>query len=434
MKLNIFLKNRIIFLLSILLMLLLIYINTNIIGFIIIFLFLLFMYLINLKYKDHSVFILFILFYGIFSRIIFFITSAYKYNPIYILPILYPIIFYNSIKFNNDKRKNIILFIYIFLPLIYIFLPRMNNIFYGLISYIALIIPIFYAMFLKNNKNIIRILYWVFPIIIIYSLFQFYNKFFIFDSFWINFNKSTITSLYLGGNFRPFSVFTSPEEYGQFLSIFLILPFYYKHKINKIYFIISFVLLFIFSYRLPIIMFIAFLIVYLIKNKKIKIFISIIVIFILFSVFLNIIDFNDNVKNDETGIIVSIKHSTSPFKNIFKSYSFKRRIGVIKENIKYFTHHILGYSLIHNNKINNNNFPGSESSIISLIMSCGIIMLFYILFILWIIIKKIIFEDFSFSKAMLFVATFFILFAHGLSLHFMTVIYYVYILKELYYE
>ena len=385
--------------------------------------------------KNHKMFFIFLVFYGLFSKIIFYISGGIKFNPIFIIPALYLIIYIDEIIKELITMKMKIkmgILIYVGIALIFTIFVNLKYITTQMISFSIMILPILLALFIKKAEDIKDVIVKTAPIVLIYAVLQYMGLFTIFDSYWIKANSLiTYDSLYIGGNIRPFSTFASIEEFSYFLMMLLILPFMFKDKRLIVLSVISFILLFVFSFRLPLLIFIVFLFYFGLKKRMYKLVVTILLILTLLTVILNIIPFKEDIHTKEKGVDVFLRHTLEPFKNIFKSYSLNRRVKDVRTNISNFRSFPYGMGLNHNprNLPHNRNIYHSESAFIMMMLSCGITMLIFMMIILILISRKLVIKKISSDLIFLFLSVCFLLFSHVLSFHFITPIFYYAIIR-----
>ncbi len=385
--------------------------------------------------KNHKIFFIFLVFYGLFSKFIFYVSEGIKFNPVFIIPALYMIIYIDEIikaLMAMKTKIRIGIMIYVGIALIFTIFVNLKYITTQMISFNVMILPVFLSLLIKNIEDIKEVIVKTAPVVLIYAVLQYMGLFTVFDSFWIKANSLiTYDSLYIGGNIRPFSTFASVEELGFFLMIILIMPFVFKGKRFIVLSVISFILLFVFSLRLPLLIFIVFLFYFGLKKRMYKLVIIILLILISLTVILNIIPFKEDIHTREKGIGVFVRHTLEPFRNIFKSYSLENRVKDIRININNFKSFPYGMGLNHNprNLPHNRNIYHSESAFVMLMLSCGIIMLLFMLIILALIARKLIMKKLNSDLSFLFLSVFLLFFSHVLSFHFITPIFYYTIIR-----
>ncbi len=390
----------------------------------------------NISKNNHTVFFSILLFYGLFSRIISYYFPA-EYNPIFLFTAFYLILYGDHIisRLMNLRKKTWAgIIVYTCIALFYTICINKSYIFTQMISFNIMILPVFAVLLIRENRELIDIIIYSAPLILIYSIFQYGGAFFQSDAVWIAENAlKTYDSMKIAGNLRPFSVFSSVEEFGFFLMILAILPSYRKSRYTFSLSAISVIMLFIYSIRLPLIMIIVFAVYYMLRKKYYRAVLICISAMLLITVILNIIPFKEKLHVSETGPKVFITHSLEPFRNIFSSYSFKKRIEYFSENSINFIKYPWGMGINNNPRIlvHNKNIYDSESAFMMLILSCGILMLIFIIAVYVNLIKKVIFGRMNFILYLTFLGLFMLVFSHVLSFHFINLIYYYAIIRSI---
>ncbi len=380
----------------------------------------------------HTMFILFMIFYGLFSRSCFVLYDSI-YNPVFIVPALYSLLFADLIiKKLKSADAKLLAGIGVYLVLALYAAAGFGSYLPSGISFGIMILPVFFFMYVE--EDLVSIMTYAAVPVLLYGFMQYFNIMLPSDKYWVGWAYSeNMSSLYLGSNLRPFSVFTSPEEFSRFASIIAILPIFSRNRFTYAVSAFAFLSLLVFSYRTAIVFTVLAYIIYLIVGRKWKILLTAAALFITVIIIINIIPADNVIKKEDKGITVALRHITEPLRGISGTYSLNRRISTLKENTLTLINHPFGMGLTHNHILtgHKNNVNGSESSFMQLALSAGFPMLIFMLFALFIIILKLR----KSGRQTAYIASagiFYILFSHGLSMHFLTPLFYLFIMKVLY--
>lgn len=380
----------------------------------------------------HTLFILFMIFYGLFSRSCFALYDCI-YNPVFVVPALYSLVFTDLIiKKLKAADAKLLAGIGVYLVLALYAAAGFGSYIPSGISFAAMILPLFFFIYVQ--EDIISIMTYAAVPVLLYAFLQYFNIMLPADRYWSEWAYSgSMSSLYLGSNLRPFSVFTSPEEFSRFASILAILPIFRRNRLTYAVSGLAALGLLAFSYRTAIVFTILAYVIYLIAGRKWRILTAAGSLLIIFIIIVNIIPAQNIIHKEEKGISVTLRHITEPVRGLSGAYSLNRRIGNLKENGLTIVKHPFGTGLTHNYSLtgHKNNVYGSESSFMQLGISAGLPMAAFMLFAFFMGILKL--RKCSRETAYIaFSGIFYIFFSHGLSLHFLTPLFYLYILKVFY--
>lgn len=349
------------------------------------------------KNKNSACFLLFLLFYGFFSRLFYWVTSGYTYNLIFLIPFLYLFFFLNEIFLSFlslSKELKLFFLIHFFIVIYMIILPLKTDIFDFFVLINLYILPFFFFLNFKNFTVMFdKFLVYFFPLTVFYGLLQYFNIYFFTDFYYVkNVSFYQYTSLKLGNYYRPFSTFSSVEEF----SCFLVLSFtIFLKKTNRLSIplsLTSFFLIILFSFRTAmfITMFIFF--IFLLFEKRIKTFFVVLSLFMLLSEALFIFVKTDTTiyKNDSR-LITILKHNVEPFIKNFETYSLKNRIQKIKNDIVNLKSKPFGSGLYLSSKalVKNLDKNKYETSFFNLLFSGGFVFILYFMMSVLILFKKI---------------------------------------------
>ncbi|MDY6786969.1 MAG: hypothetical protein SVK54_02475 [candidate division WOR-3 bacterium] len=389
---------------------------------------------------NHSVFIIIMLLYGLFSRLIFYSSGGMQYNPVFLLPDIYILMYMNelisAVKHIN-KYKKAGLLVFILLTVIYSTLISPGDIIVQAISLNILIIPLLFFLIVSSIRKIINMMELMAPFIIGYAVLHFSGILPVFDAYWIDMNHmNTFDSIKVGGIMRPLSSFTSVEELGIFLMLLMIIPFYRRTKYTVIMGITALSMLLIFSIRLPLMIFLAFVIFFLISRRQYKILGVTVLIIAGISIMVNFSDITRPIHSKETGMDVIVRHTLEPFDNIFSSYSMEKRIVTAYRNIEIIKDNPAGLGFNANPRImaHQKNVTEAESSFIQLVLGAGMPMLLFLAGIYILSGISILRSRFGLKDGLLFISLLLILFTHALSLHFIGPLVYLSIIKGIDFE
>lgn len=389
---------------------------------------------------NHSVFIIIMLMYGLFSRLIFYSAGGMQYNPVFVLPDIYILMYagelFSAVKHLN-KYKKAGLLIFISLTVIYSTLLSPGDIIVQAISLNILTIPLLFFLIVSSMRRIINIMEIMAPFIIGYAVLHFSGILPVFDAYWIDINHmNTFDSIKVGGIMRPLSSFTSVEELGIFLMLLMVIPFYRRSKYTVIIGITALSMLLIFSIRMPLMIFLAFVIFFLISRKKYKVLGLAVLIIAGISIMVNLSDVIRPIHSKETGVDVIVRHTLEPFDNIFSSYSLEKRIVTAYRNIEIIKENPAGLGFNANPRImaHKKNVTEAESSFIQLVLGSGIPMLIFLAGIYIVSGISIMRSRFKLKDGLLFISLLLVLFTHSLSLHFIGPLVYLSIIRGIDFE
>ncbi|HAF08052.1 MAG: hypothetical protein QME48_05000 [bacterium] len=348
------------------------------------------------KFKDNIFFLIFLFFYGFFSRIFFYLTSGYPYNLFFIVPFIYVLYFFKEVYLSlKELPKDLKSFYLIHTLVIFymILLPFKLNLLDSFVLLNYYFLPLFLLLNFKNfNNRIDKILTVLFPIIVIFALLQYFGIYFFFDSFYIkNVSFYNYTSLKLGGYNRPFSTFSSVEEFSFFLVLTFLMFLVKKTKTSILYSIISFILILIFSFRTSLAVSILVFFLFLLYKKKHKISILLFLLFLIFVIFSTLfIKIDTTIYKSDSRFITILKHNIEPFTKNFETYSLKNRIFKIKNDLKKLKEKPFGQGLYLSSKVLDKNLDKNkyETTFFNLLFSGGIVFLMYFLLSTFILFKR----------------------------------------------
>ena len=383
----------------------------------------------GIQYKNHRCFLIIMMFYGFFSRLLFTLSES-AYNPVFVFPALYIIIFADDIYSNALKLRmstRIGIAAYLAISTVFTLFVNYSYIMTQAISFSAMILPLLFALMIKDTEEFKHIIFISAPLVFVAAITQYFGLFLPWDQFWVEQNAlKTYDSMKIAGNIRPFSVFSSVEELGFYLLFTAMLPLHRPNKRTINIGIISVIMLFVFSIRLPLIIFILTVLFMMWKTGRKRLILVILICLLVLTAVLNIVPFKEDIHASESGPGVFIRHSLEPFRNIANSYSFKRRMEFFSNNIQNFLRFPWGMGLNSNPRImkHSRNIYDSESAFIMLILSCGIAMLIILLISIVGLSSKLINGRGHYIIYWGFAALFMLFFSHALNFHFMNIIFY----------
>lgn len=383
----------------------------------------------RIRYRNHRCFLVMMLLYGFFARMTFTLAQS-AYNPVFMFPIMYMMIFADDIYSNMMKLKfstRIGIAVYLFIGIVFALLVNYSYIMTQAISFTVMILPVLFAVMIGNTDEIKHIITIAAPLVFLAAITQYFGLFVPWDTFWIEQNAlKTYDSMRIAGNIRPFSVFSSVEELGFFLLFLAMLPLHKPSKQTVFISVISVIMLFVFSIRLPLIIFVLAVLFMLLKRGKKRVILIILVFFLILTAVLNIVPFKESIHVSESGPEVFIRHSLEPFRNVFQSYSFRKRMEFFSTNVGNFIDFPWGMGLNSNPRIlkHSRNIYDSESAFIMLILSCGFIMLLFLGFIVFKVSAALIRNQGQYLIYWGFAALIMLFFSHALNFHFMNIVFY----------
>ena len=352
--------------------------------------------LLKEKFKDDIYFLIFLFFYGFFSRLFYYLTSGYPYNLFFIVPFLYTLYFFKEIYISlKDLTKDLKSFYIVHTLIIFymILLPFKLNLLDSFVLLNYYFLPLFVLLDFKNfNKRIDKILYILFPIIVIFALLQYFNLYIFFDSFYVkNVSFYQYTSLKLGSYNRPFSIFSSVEEFSSFLVLAFLIFLIRKNKRSFLYSIVSFILILVFSFRSAFFVSIIIFFLFLLYEKKYKtflIFFLFLLMLVIFSTFF--IKTDTTIYKNDNRFTTILKHNIEPFVRNFETYSLKNRINKIKNDLGNLKRKPFGQGLYLSSKVLDKNLDKNkyETTFFNLLFSGGIIFFLYFLFSIFILFRR----------------------------------------------
>lgn len=355
------------------------------------------LFLLYLNFKTHNFFITFMLFYGLFSRLFYFFSQGFNYNLIFTIPIFYTLIFSDEI-FISFKRLPKMLKIYILIHISFILITTIYGKNFDPVNIVLIlnyyILPFFLFLYIKDfAKNLYFILKYTSIFIIIYSITQYFGFYTFFEDYYIESVSSyQYTSLKLGSMNRPFSSFSSVEEF----SIFLVfLPFFFYNFKKKIFYpfsIMVVLLLMIFSYRTAIFIFILLYFFKLLLEKRIKQLVTFsLVLLSLMVIFFNL-KIDTTVYKSDSRLKTVLKHNIEPLKSGFHTYSLKNRFFKIKGDLHKLKNNPFGTGLFFSSRsiFQHPERNTYETSFFNLIFAGGVITILYFIltFYLLLVYKK----------------------------------------------
>ncbi|MEO0234255.1 MAG: hypothetical protein ABIN39_03895 [candidate division WOR-3 bacterium] len=352
---------------------------------------------IDKKNKNNISFLFFLLFYGFFSRLFYFLTTGYAYNLIFLIPFLYIIFFLNEIfiSFLNLTKELKIFFLLHFIIIIYmIILPLKTNIFDFFVLVNLYILPFFFFLNFKNFSPVFnRFLIYFFPLTIFYGLLQYFNIYLLSDIYYVkNVSFYQYTSLKLGNYYRPFSTFSSVEEFSCFLVLSFVVFLKNKTKFSILFSLISFFLIILFSFRTAMFVAILMFFVFLLFKKMYKVFFILFLLFLILSEFLFIfVKIDTTIYKDDNRLETILKHNVEPFIRNFETYSLKNRIQKVKNDMFSFKRKPFGVGLYLSSKALDKNIDKNkyETSFLNLFFSGGFVFILYFVFSILILFRRI---------------------------------------------
>ena len=374
-------------------------------------------------------FMIFLSFYGIINRFIFFYTDGFIYSFLFLVPVFIALFFIDEIisNFTSARMKTKIFTIIYLVFILYVsFAFSLKDIVSSGISFIVYFAPVLYAMIKRFScEDIEKTIKIAFPFILTLFLFQLFNKYFYFDKYYFNKVSSYIfTSLKLGSHYRPFSAFSSSEEFSAFLGLSSIIGLSAKSKYIKIISILSFIVLIILSVRTALVIIIVTVLFYLLRNKKYKLMLSVMSVILLLILISNIFIKDTRVYKTDSRPVTILKHTFEPLKSLTDTYSVRKRIESVQNIADELKNHPFGKGMTHAESVLMNkkqDYP-IESSALKLIRSGGL-PIFLFLFIVYIIsIINLFKRKESLSLYVIFFSLLSLLFMNGLTMHFISVI------------
>ncbi len=348
------------------------------------FLLLILLILLYLNFKNHNFFITFMLFYGSFSRLFYFLSQGFIYNLVFTIPIFYTLIFFDEI-FITFKRLPKILKIYILVHISFILTTTIYAKNFDPVNILLIlnyyILPFFLFLYIKDfTKNLYLVLKYTFIFILIYSISQYFGFYTFFEDYYVkNVSYHQYTSLKLGSMNRPFSSFSSVEEF----SIFLVfLPFFFYDFKKKMFYLFSIMvvsLLIIFSYRTSIFIFILLYFFQLLLEKRIRQ----LVIFSLLVLSLIVIFYNlkidTTIYKTDNRLKTVLKHNIEPLSSGFNTYSLKNRFFKIKGDLYKLKNNPFGTGLFFSSRsiFQHTEENIYETSFFNLLFAGGVITILY---------------------------------------------------------
>jgi len=251
--------------------------------------------------------------------------------------------------------------------------------------------------------------------------------------YFIEYFKSTLlTTSSLGNSFRPFSTFTSSEELGYFLLIISLSGIFLKGKKSKFYGGSAILLLLVFSYRTAALLFLILSFYYLIRMKMWVKLASVSLVLISIFIVIRALPLNTAVLKTDNRIETSFKHGVEPVKQLFKTYSLEKRMSILHENYKAFINKPFGYGLSHNYKLTGgeSNIFGAESSLIQLLLSCGVFMLFFLAAVYAFSMKALMRSPPGYQNILAFLFLLMLPLSHVLSFHFVLPVLYAVLIRS----
>lgn len=343
----------------------------------------------------HSALTLILIFYGTLSRSAFAITGSLYGNMYISVPLLYilfesPMIFSALMKTERKTAGGIVL--YTLFALVYALYGDGSSVFSRLISFCIMILPLYYYIDSADiMRDIVKPMFISSPIVLSYALFQYFGIYIPTDlSYVSHFSSTLLSTLKLGSSVRPFSSFSSPEEFSYFLMLISLFSYFMKNRAAKTAGILSVCMLLLFSYRTAFFIFAALSLYHLLRIGRRMAAMILISAVMLVMLALHFAPIDTVVKKGDGRILSAVKHGVEPAKNLLSTYSLSRRIEVAKNNMQAFKERPFGYGLSHNFRVTGErgNVFGSESSLIQLILSGGIVFLLFL----------IVFYVFSFAR------------------------------------
>ncbi|MEO0288666.1 MAG: hypothetical protein ABIN00_03430 [candidate division WOR-3 bacterium] len=351
----------------------------------------------DIKSKNSISFLFFLLFYGFFSRLFYFFTAGYTYNLVFLIPFFYIIFFLKEIFYSFlDLTKELKLFFLLhFLIILYmIILPLKTDIFDFFVLLNLYILPFFFFLNFKNFTVVFnRFLVYLFPLTFFYAVLQYFNIYFLSDIYYVkNVSFYQYTSLKLGNYYRPFSTFSSVEEFSCFLVLSFILFLKNKNRLSIAFSLISFFLVILFSFRTAMFLAIFMFFIFLLFEKRYKtFFVVFLLFFILTESLLIFVKIDTTVYKDDSRLETILKHNVEPFIRNFETYSLKNRIQKVKNDMVNLKRKPFGDGLYLSSKALDKNIDKNkyETSFLNLLFSGGFVFVLYFVLSVWILFRKI---------------------------------------------
>lgn len=349
------------------------------------------------KNKNNIYFLVFLLLYGFFSRLFYFFTSGYPYNLVFLIPFLYVMFYLKEIFFSIlglTKELKLFLLIHSLMIIYMIILPLKIDIFDFFVLMNLYIFPFFFFLNFKKFTILFnRLFVYFFTFTVFYALLQYFNIYFLSDMFYVkNVSFYQYTSLKLGNYYRPFSTFSSVEEFSCFLALSFIVFLKNKNRFSILFSLISFFLIVIFSFRTSMFIVIMMFFVFLLFEKKYRTFFIVFLLFLIFYEFLLIfIKIDTTVYKHDSRFKTILKHNVEPFIKNFETYSLKNRIQKVKNDIVNLKRKPFGDGLYLSSKALDKNIDKNiyETSFLNLLFSGGFVFVLYFVLSLLILIRKI---------------------------------------------
>ncbi|MDD3804383.1 MAG: hypothetical protein PHW02_08385, partial [bacterium] len=373
--------------------------------------------------------LVFLSFYGIVNRMIFFFTGGFAYSLLFPIPLF---VFLSNIDDSSDRAKRLspssaqISILYIVLTLYSAAMGASSSILSSSVAAAAYISPLLLASAIRIERgDIERTLLIVIPAGVFLFALQFFGIYFPFDRYYISKVSSyDFTSLLLGSHNRPFSTFSSPEELSAFLSFSAFFSVFSKRDIMKVFAIASLISLLLLSARSAIFILLLAGIFFMARKRMVM------QIAILASLgIMCVISANVFVKDytiyrtDPKGVAI-VKHTLEPFRNPLGSYSMVKRTESLKNLASDIRKNPFGTGLSHAEtltKSSKDEYP-SESSAIKLVKSGGIFFLALVIVLsIYSIGRAFRSEDSDKGALIIFFLSLF-LFMNGMTMHLMSFI------------
>ena len=374
-------------------------------------------------------FLVFLTLYGFLNRFMYYYTDGFPYSFLFITPFFIMLFFADQVwdtLLSMGILRRILVLVYFIMILYSSFAFSLNDLISSGVAFTAYFVPVMFVMlrgvYTDDVEKTIKI---TFPFIIALFIFQFADKYFYFDRYYLSKVSSYIfTSLKLGSHYRPFSTFSSAEELSAFLSFTSVLGLFSKSRYLKVVSVISFAALILLSSRTGLAL-TAFTVIYwLLANKKFKYVISFAVVIVLIGISANLFFKETAVKKEDSRLESVVKHTLEPFKSGFGTYSLKKRIESLQKISEDIKRHPFGKGLTHAESVLSNNkqeYP-IESSALKIAVGGGYPMIGFLIIVYLASLTAMLKMRNSTESYFILYAMLAVVFMNGLTMHFIPAI------------